>query len=173
MLGVQKVTYNRPLSESDCNSVNVQIQQNIHFKGFTENDIDDSDGEDNDENVGYTPELRYYTQQKHVLDSIGHQYILELTDNLNDRFCDTKILECMKVLIPSNISEAESVTKYGLDKLDKLVEHFKMHLPQKENARSEFQTYKRLVKGSYSKMSVTQVLQILVKGNDLPNRAPD
>ncbi|KAH3834598.1 hypothetical protein DPMN_107928 [Dreissena polymorpha] len=71
----------------------------------------------------------------------------------------------MKVLIPSNISEAESVTKYGLDELDKLVEHFKMHLPQKENARSEFQTYKRLVKGSFSKMSVTQVLRILVKGN--------
>ncbi|XP_052249683.1 zinc finger protein 862-like [Dreissena polymorpha] len=168
-VGDHKVTYSRPLSESDCNSVNEQIQQNIHFKGFTESDIDASDGEDDDENVGFTPELRYYTQQKHVLDSIGHQYIQKLTDNLIDRFCDTNILECMKVLIPSNISEAESVTKYGLDELDKLIEHFEMHLPQKENARSEFQTYKRLVKGSYSKMSVTQVLRILVKGNDLPN----
>ncbi|KAH3871956.1 hypothetical protein DPMN_035171 [Dreissena polymorpha] len=73
----------------------------------------------------------------------------------------------MKVLILTNISEAESVTKYGLNELDKLVEHLEMHLPQKENARREFQTYKRPVKGSYSKMSVTQVLRILVKGNDL------
>ncbi|XP_053372515.1 zinc finger protein 862-like [Mercenaria mercenaria] len=162
-----KRVYKRPLSESDCKSVSSAIKENIEFEGFS----DESDDEDDisEENVGFSPVLNFYTQQENILNTITPAYVEKLTDNLNDRFQETEILESMKVLIPKNIVSADQLSKYGVLEVQKLADHFESHLLNKDEIRSEFQTYKRLVKGSHSDSSVVEVLCSLMKTNDLPN----
>lgn len=160
-----KYVYKRPLSESDCKSVNSAIMENIEFDGFS----NESDDEGDDENVGYSPVLHYYTQQENTIETVAPMYIQKLTDNLRDRFDETEILEAMKVLIPKNIVQSDCLSKYGLQEIETLADHFHIHLQNKEEVRSEFQTYKRLVKGTYSDRNIVEVMCSLMKTNDLPN----
>ena len=161
-----KFVYRRPLSESNCENLKKEIQTNIAFEGFSSDDDSDQITE---ENVGYEPELKYFDQQQNIVKSIMPEYIDKLTENLKDRFKNTEILGYMSVLIPSNICSAESVAKFGLSEVNKLVEHFSEFIPEPENTRSEYQTYKRLVLASYSHMNVGDILKFLLKTNDLVN----
>lgn len=160
-----KYVYKRPLSESDCKSVNSAIMENIEFDGFS----NESDDEGDDENVGYSPVLHYYTQQENITETVAPMYIQKLTDNLRDRFDETEILEAVKVLIPKNIVQSDCFSKYGLKEIETLADHFHIHLQNKEEVRSEFQTYKRLVKGTFSDRNIVEVMCSLMKTNDLPN----
>lgn len=161
-----RVTYTRPLSESDCTSLTANINANYAFPGFSD---EESDEDEDQEEVGYSPELKYYPQQKDIIRKVTPQYVEHLTKNLEDRFHDTELLECMDVVNPKNIVDIKEVAKYGLDEIAKLGTHFENYLPSKENLKSEYQNYKRLIKGSYSNASIDTVLIGLLKSEDLPN----
>ncbi|WAR18313.1 ZN862-like protein, partial [Mya arenaria] len=149
-----KVTYTRPLSKSDGKSVNDAIRNSVTFEAFSESESESEDEPDN--------------QQK-ILSNITPDYINKLTNNLENRFSETEIRESMKVLIPENICATDSVAKYGVEELQRLATHFESHLPNKTEITTEYQMYKRLVKGSYSRSTILNVLNALMKSKDLPN----
>ena len=136
-----KVTYIRPLSESDSKSLSKSIEENVACEGFS----DDETSEDESENVGYSPEMRYYAQQKDILSNVAPDYLSKLTTNLENRFIETEILECMKVIIPQNICTSDSVASYGMEEIKQLATHFVRHISKVEDVITEFMLYKRLV----------------------------
>lgn len=162
-----RVVYTRPLSESDCATLTTSINSNYEFLGFS--DEEDTDEEEDQVDVGFSPELKYYHQQKDIVKKVTPLYVDNLTKNLEDRFQDTELLECMEVVDPKNIAEVKEVAKYGLEEITKLGTHFESYLPAKEDLKSEYQIYKRLIKGSYINASIDTVLSGLLKSDDLPN----
>jgi hypothetical protein len=137
----EKVTYQRPLAESDCQSLIDSINSNCAFEGFSDDDDDDDDDseEDVEQCVGYCPELHYYQQQQNILSKVAPLYIEKLTGNLEDRFQDSDLFKCMDCVNPKQISCVTDVAKYGLSEIQTLAKHFEQHLPSVENVRSEYQ----------------------------------
>lgn len=161
-----RVTYQRPLAESDCKTLNSAITSNYESEGFSD---EEESEEDTGPCVGYSPQLYHYQKQKDIIAKVAPIYIEKLTGNLEDRFQDSDLIECMDCITPQKISSVTEVAKYGLSEIDKLAKHFDQHLPSVEDVRSEYQNYKRLVKGSYASYRVNEILQVLTKGNDFPN----
>jgi len=91
------------------------------------------------DNVGYSTELRYFTQQQNILSNIAPDYINKLTKNLENRFSETGILECMKVLIPENICSTDSVAKYGVQ--EQLAAHSSTQQSRAHNRVPDVQTF--------------------------------
>ncbi|KAH3817872.1 hypothetical protein DPMN_119428 [Dreissena polymorpha] len=56
---------------------------------------------------GDEEKLRSNTHQKDFLSNVAPNYLSKLTNNLKNRFIETEILECMKVIIPENISTTD------------------------------------------------------------------
>ena len=120
---------------------------------------------------GYSPELRYYKQQQSVLDRVTPLYINKIVDNLEDRFQDSNVVSAMKVLIPSEIRNSESVGKFGNEEVNTLITQYNSEISSAEDCVSEYQQYKRLVVGNFSDSSLLEEYSILQnRYNDiLPN----
>ena len=162
-----KVVYKRPLSESDCSNVIASINENYAFPGFNEDNSDDEN--DESEPVGYMPELRYHHQQQSMIENIASVYIENITNNLKDRFQSSELLECMNAINPIHISKSPDLPKYGNDEIQVLGNHFRKYLPNIDELKSEFMTYKRFVKANHSKAQITELLTELLSSSDFPN----
>ncbi|XP_052227215.1 zinc finger protein 862-like [Dreissena polymorpha] len=168
----EKVLYKRPLGESDCSAVVAAITENYAFSGFEEETESDNEDEEKDL-VGFSPELRFFTQQKQtVTDKIAPEYIRKLAENLRDRFQCNDLLKCMDVLCPSQISVATDLPKYGIEQVETLSQHFSEFLLNRDSVKSEFAMYKRFVKGNHPSATVVEILCTLLKSPEhlgMPN----
>ncbi|XP_060589612.1 zinc finger protein 862-like [Ruditapes philippinarum] len=153
-----KVLYVRPDSESQLETVKETVKSNIEFEGFESNEDSDNDTEFV-ETSAFHPELKYYTQQKNVVNKVMNKYVGKLVENLQDRFQDRKVISNMNVLVPANIITAESVAKYGVNEFKDLVDHYAPHVTGSiDLCLSEYQQFKRLVCGSYRNMSLIEIV---------------
>ncbi|KAH3781536.1 hypothetical protein DPMN_159367 [Dreissena polymorpha] len=82
------IIYNRPVKESECDNIKSGINDNYVFEGF---EAEDSDVDDEVDSGSFSPEIRYYVQQKNLLDHMAPTYINAIILNLEDRFQDTKV----------------------------------------------------------------------------------
>ncbi|XP_053385814.1 zinc finger protein 862-like [Mercenaria mercenaria] len=167
-----KVVYQRPLSESNSDVVKKGVTHNYEFDGFSESDVEDSDTDnEDDESVGFLPELKYYTQQKGSVISTCNRYVNKLVENLENRFQDSEVLSAMSVVVPENICKSDSVAKYGNDQFKVLVKQFAQNLDSEEKCVSEYRQYKCLVNGSYKSASLLDITTTFMKkyADDFPN----
>lgn len=166
----EKVVYTRPVSESASEVVKKNVNNNYAFDGFDDSDIEDCNNEE-EETSGFSPELKYYTQQKESVQKTCESYISKLIDNLEARFQDSEVLSAMSVIVPENICGAESVAKYGNDQFSVLVKQFADHLDSEEKCFSEYKQYKNLVNCSYKSASLLDITSVFTKkySQDFPN----
>lgn len=68
-----KMCYVRPLSESECKTVNETVSSNVNVEGFDEVCSNDDDDESNI--LGYHPELKYYHQQVNTISKVMPKYL--------------------------------------------------------------------------------------------------
>ncbi|XP_053373826.1 zinc finger protein 862-like [Mercenaria mercenaria] len=152
------VLYRRPSEESVSKTVNEGIKSNIEFDGF-ETDSDDASTES--ETVGDVT-LRYYQQQKESLPSITRKYVNAITQNLENRFEQKELMQCLEVLVPTNITKQTSIGSYGEKELRIVAENFSTQTAiNVDDCMSEYRQYKRLVVGSYSNKSLIEMYAIL------------
>ncbi|WAR11569.1 ZN862-like protein [Mya arenaria] len=155
-----KTFYDRPVCESESGNVLDTIQCNVIFDGFDPVEEPEEEPEEileGQDEAGFKPELRYFTQQKGLLGRLGPQYISRVVENVRDRFQDIPIVDSMSVLVPSNIASSVSIAKYGLVQFKCLVEHFKPFIGSPEMCLSEFSEYKRLVAKAYTTLGLLDI----------------
>ncbi|XP_060572444.1 zinc finger protein 862-like [Ruditapes philippinarum] len=159
-------TYSRPIKESDSTTVKLGIEENREFVGF-ESDSED----DNEENTGFAPNVKFYAQQKNILDRVAPSYVNKVVENLEARFTDSEIIDSMKVLVPQNIAKSDTVAKYGNDEFLILVKQYQPHLSSEHECLSEYRQYKNLVKCSYRDETLVELCKIFISkySEEYPN----
>ena len=117
------VLYKSPVSDSSATSVKQNIQNNVEFQGFSDDEDETDIGQDKI-HVNEV-ELSYYSQQKNMLSSVSERYINQIVSNLRDRFEDVGLINDMRVIVPSNIvSDTSKVAKSGKSEIRSLASHF-------------------------------------------------
>ncbi|XP_061192620.1 uncharacterized protein C17orf113-like [Saccostrea echinata] len=153
-----EVTYNRPDSESKKSVVQEAIDTNIDgFDGFESSDEEIEAGHDG-------VQVRFFSQQKNILRSIMPQYVDNIVKNLKDRFQESGLIEKMQVLQPLHITSAHKkgeLAKFGNESVAVLAEHFAIQGIETEQVPMEYKQCKRLVIGSFSTSSLSEVCEKL------------
>ncbi|CAC5377495.1 unnamed protein product [Mytilus coruscus] len=152
-----KTLYIRPSNE--CSK---SVVDNCIFKNSgddVESDDCDIDEVDVDQDDLNSIELKYYEQQKNVVDKDCKLYVDKVCENLQARFgSDTDVLSNFQVLLPCNIKLAHCQSGYGVDEISSLYDHFEKTLDvTKHKVISDYKQYKGIIMGAYTDLSLKQV----------------
>jgi hypothetical protein len=156
--------YKRPVLESKASQVKENISENLDgFNGFDEYDDSDDDTEETNEDNEKVNcvELKYVEIQKKLLVRTTEKYIEKIVENLKNRFVDVGMLEILSIFNPNVIlSNVSCVSVFGKEKVLEVATQFGLD-PVK--LASEYQTYKRLVVGSYKGLNIQEICLKLTK----------
>ena len=163
-----KPVYKRPIQDSSIKSVKDNKDENIAFVGFNSIESDcvkDSESEasdNNSESVAREVELQYFTEQQQMLPRVMEKYINAVVGNLEDHFAQKDLIGAMDCIVPTNIVKQKSISTYGAEDINVLVEHFGKQLDiNTEKCLSEYKQYKRLVTGSYREKTMLKMTDII------------
>lgn len=115
-----KIFYLRPVSESATKIVKENIEADVRFDGFESDDDDDVI----EENVSSEPELKYYSQQKHVVEKVTSEYIANICENLQEPFKDSEMMKNFQVLVPKTLNQQEKIAQFGQIEIKEIIEHY-------------------------------------------------
>ena len=160
------------MSESSKKSVDQKVKLNVEgFYGF------ESESEEEGEEQRSEVELRYYAQQKDMVQRVMSNYVDQIVSNLEDRFVESDQVSKFSIFVPSCIVSAEkegcqSFFRFVMDELNFILEKFEKCLDiDRASCVSEYRQYKRLVVGSFSNSSLSSCAKsIFINYNEIiPN----
>ena len=168
-----KTVYSRPITESESKSVKENKNENVEFEGFGESENNEVDSQETgNESMAREVHLQYFTQQQQMIPRVMDKYINAVVTNLESRFEQKDLISAMDCIVPSKIVKQKSISSYGVEDIKLLSEHFSQQLDiNSEKCVSEFQHYKRLVKGSYSDKSMLEMTDVIAEkySDEMPN----
>ena len=160
------------MSESSKKSVDQKVKLNVEgFYGFESGSESEEEGEEKTSEV----ELKYYAQQKDMVQRVMSNYVDQIVSNLEDRFVESDQVSKFGIFVPSCIVRAEKegskwFFKFVMDELNFILEKFEKRL-DRASCVSEYRQYKRLVVGSFSNSSLSSCAEsIFINYNEIiPN----
>ena len=97
-----------------------------------------------------------------MLPRVMEKYINSVVGNLEDRFAQKDLIGAMDCIVPSNIVKQKSISTYGAEDINGLVEHFGKQLDiNTEKYLSDYKQYKRLVTGSYREKTMLEMTDVI------------
>ena len=136
-----------------------------------------SESEEEGEEQRSEVELKYYAQQKGMVQRVMSNYVDQIVSNLEDRFVESDQVGKFSIFVPSCIVSAEkegsqSFFRFVMDELNFILEKFEKRLDiDRASCVSEYRQYKRLVVGSFSNSSLSSCAKsIFINYNEIiPN----
>ena len=135
------------MSESSKKSVDQKVKLNVEgFYGFESGNESEEEGEEQRSEA----ELRYYAQQKDMVQRVMSNYVDQIVSNLEDRFVESDQVSKFSIFVPSCIVSAEkegsqSFFRFVMDELNFILEKFEKRLDiDRASCVSEYRQYKKL-----------------------------
>ena len=120
-------------------------------------------------NITYTDSE--YHEFKH---NITKPYITAIIANLQNHFTDVEIISTFKIFDPSCLPSvcSSEYPQYGCKDLDIIFTHFSSYFPSKESLQLEWDSFKQLLRGNYSNLTLSEVMDLLMRNHSIKQLYP-